>query len=164
MLALTIEDKKAFTKELFMGTMFDRFQCCKVVLHHNVDYHIDGHYNIDFFDSEEQEERRKQTYAFWSELKPFVFQILKGQRLPKSFQIVLCAAPASIAQMLATSASVLTPEQVEGLYLNLHYKEDVLSLTTGSAYRVFTMDKSLDRVFEDAVVKLIRTHGIAFLQ
>lgn len=164
MLALTIEDQKQFTKELFMGTMFDRFLCCKVMIHHNVDYTIDGHYNIDFFDSEERNEKEQLTYAFWWEIKPLVFQMIKGHRLPKGFQIVLCASPSSIAQMLEKCPSSLSKEQVEGLYLNLYYKDDILTVTTGGAYSIFTMDKSLDHIFEEAVIKLIRTHNITFIQ
>lgn len=160
MLALTIEDKKTFTHELLVGDLFDRFLCCKVVLHHNVDYVIDGHYNPSFFDSEEQENRKQQVYASWTELKPLVFQIIKGKRLPEGFQIVLAASAESIEKLLQKCPSAIQPSQVEGLYVNLYYKNETLTLTTGSSYTVFTTDRSLEQLFEDAVIKLIRSKDI----
>lgn len=160
MLALTIEDKKTFTHELLVGDLFDRFLCCKVVLHHNVDYVIDGHYNPSFFDSEEQENRKQQVYASWTELKPLVFQIIKGKRLPEGFQIVLAASAESIEKLLQKCPFAIQPSQVEGLYVNLYYKNETLTLTTGSSYTVFTTDRSLEQLFEDAVIKLIRSKDI----
>lgn len=162
MLALTIEDKKKFTHELLVGDLFDRFLCCKVVLHHNVDYVIDGHYNLSFFDTEEQEAKKQQIYASWAELKPIVFQIIKGKRLPEGFQIVLAASTESIEKLLGKCPSTIKLHQVEGLYVNLYYKNEALTLTTGSSYTVFTMDNSLDQLFKDAVVKLIRSKNIVF--
>lgn len=162
MLALTIEDKKKFTHELFVGDLFDRFLCCKVVLHHNVDYVIDGHYNASFFDTEEQEAKKQQVYASWVELKPIVFQMIKGSRLPEGFQIVLSASPESITRLLEKCPSTIKLHEVEGLYVNLHYKNGLLSLTTGSSYTVFTMDNSLEQLFKDAVIKLIRSRDIVF--
>ena len=91
MLALTIEDQKLFNRELFAGTAFDTLRCCKVVIHHNVNYTIEGQYNPDYFSSEEKDAKKQQVYASWSEIKPIAFQVIKGNHLPIEFQIVLCA-------------------------------------------------------------------------
>lgn len=162
MLALTIEDKKKFTHELLVSDLFDRFLCCKVVLQHNVDYVIDGHYNPAFFDSEEQDSKKQQVYATWAELKPIVFQIIKGNRLPEGFQIVLTASRESIKKLLEQCPSTIKPHQIEGLYVNLYYKNETLTLTTGSSYTVFTMDNALDQLFKEAIIKLIRSKNIIF--
>jgi hypothetical protein len=162
MLALTIEDIKSATRELFVGDLFDRFLCTKVVIHQGVDYTIDGKCNLEFYDTEEQETRAALVYTAWEEIKPIAFQMIRGHRLPLSFQIVLCAAPSSVEKLLKHTPCPLTQDQIEGLFINLHYKDERLTLTTGSSYTVFTMDKSLDHAFEDAVKKLIRTRDIAF--
>ncbi len=162
MLALTIDDKKLFTKSLFVDNLFDHFLCCKVSINKDVSYTIDGHYNMQFFDTDEQEYKKQQTYAAWTSLKPIVFQMIKGERLPLSFQIVLCVSKQSLVHILKSCESPLTIDQIEGLYVNINYKDDVLTLTTGSALTIFTPDRSLEMSFEDSVIKLIRKAGILF--
>lgn len=167
MLSLTIsdkEDKKNFIHQLLVDEMFDRFLCCKVTLHHNVDYHIDGHYNVDFFDTDEQADKEGQMYASWAELKPVVYQMMKGKKLPLRFQIVLCCSTASIEQMLKNVSFPLSISQIEGLYVNINYKDESITITTGSAYTSFVLDKSLDFAFEKAVKQLIHNHNIVFTE
>lgn len=162
MLAFTIEDQKIFTKELLTGTAFDNLLCSKVVIHHNIDYVIEGRYNLDFYSGEERDEKAICGFASWAEVKPHIFQIMKGKHLPLSFQIILRASQQTITKLLASSGSSLLPEQVEGLFLNILYNDNQLSITTGSSYSLFTMDKSLELAFDEAIKKLITRLNIAF--
>ena len=160
MLALTLPDQSIFMQEMINGTLFDHFLCSKVVLHHNVDYVIDGRYNLDFFDSDERAQKEAQQYCSWTECRSIIFQMMKGSRLPQSFQIVLAATRESMEKLLEKSPGTLTIDQVEGLFLNINYQNHTLHLTTGSSYSVYTMDRSLDQLFEEAVVKLLQLHHI----
>ena len=162
MLALTIEDQKLFTRELLTGTTFDSLLLSKAVIHHNIDYVIEGHYNSKFFTKEEWEEKGCNLYAAWEEVKPYIFQIMKGKHLPVSFQIVLRASQQTVEKLLSSSGSSLLLDQVEGLFLNIHYNDENLTITTGSSYSLFTMDKSLELAFDEAIKKLIARSHIAF--
>lgn len=162
MIALTIEDIKAFTKALLIDDIFHSMLCCKITIHHNVDFFIDGHYNMDFFDNEEREEKKEQQYATWEELKPIAFQIIKGTHLPQSFQIVLALPPSAIVSFIEHSKTTIRKEQVDGLYINVHYHDGQLQLTTGSSYSLFTMDKNLDQYLDTWLKKKIASLNIAF--
>ena len=56
-----------------------------------------------------------------------------------------------------------TPADVFGLYLNLQYDGSHVTCTTGTSLRTFTMDKSLDRVWDEMVTKFFRQQQIPVL-
>ena len=87
---------------------------------------------------------------------------MKGKHLPVSFQIVLRASQQTVEKLLSSSGSSLLLDQVEGLFLNIHYNDENLTITTGSSYSLFTMDKSLELAFDEAIKKLIARSHIAF--
>jgi hypothetical protein len=51
---------------------------------------------------------------------------------------------------------------VTGMYINLKYQNQLLSLTTGIAYNVFSTDKTLEIEWDKMVVKFLKQHEIAF--
>ena len=53
-------------------------------------------------------------------------------------------------------------ENVFGCFLNFQYKDGKLLLTTGTSLKIFTMDKSLDRVFDEEVRQFLLKNEIAF--
>ena len=44
---------------------------------------------------------------------------------------------------------------ITGIYINLRYQNQLLSLTTGIAYNVFSTDKSLDAQWDKLVMKFL---------
>ena len=57
--------------------------------------------------------------------------------------------------MLEKAGSAVAAEQVEGLFLNINYEADKVTCTTGTSMAVFTLDKSVDRVWDEAVEKFL---------
>jgi hypothetical protein len=47
----------------------------------------------------------------------------------------------------------LAPENVGALFYNIYYDDGKLQVTTGSSIRVFSLDKSLDNLWDDTVEK-----------
>ena len=68
--------------------------------------------------------------------------------------------------MIADHALPLEIENVFGCFLNFQYKDGKLLLTTGTSLKIFTMDKSLDRVFDEEVrqflLKNAGKYGLTF--
>ena len=58
--------------------------------------------------------------------------------------------------------SGLLPDQVGGLYLNIQYENGEMYCITGTSLQVFTMDKSLEREWDESVRQFLKKHGIAF--
>jgi len=48
------------------------------------------------------------------------------------------------------------------MYINLKYQNQLLSLTTGIAYNVFSTDKSLETEWDKMVVKFLKQHEISY--
>ncbi|MCR4716315.1 MAG: DUF5721 family protein [Lachnospiraceae bacterium] len=162
MLAVSIKDIKQFMREMFVGELFDNFLLVKANINHDINYEIDGHLNSDFFDSEEKENMLKDSYKQWSQLKSLITTMIKGNKLPLNFNIVLTTSKKSLEILFNSSSHDFTIDQVEGLFINIIYKNEELLITSGSSYSVFSMDKSLDNAFENAIKRLLASKSIDF--
>lgn len=162
MIALRIEDLKAFTKQLFIGETFDSFLVREAEIVTFNRFSIDGKVRQGYYSEEELETSQIERYSSWKVLRPFCFSLIKGSRLPESFHIVLQLAPAKVARFLSGRGLAFTEEQVNGLYINVRYEEKVLLLITGTSISQFTMDKSLDREWDAAVMQFLKAKMIAF--
>ena len=159
MLSIPIQDIKSFMSHLMVGESFDRFYLIEATIKMGVSYYIDGHLNKDFFDTDIRE-NLSRDYCYWKEVRPKVFSFIKGKRLPLGCKIVLSLPKSYLSHLIKESGGTLREEDIEGLYLNIIYDPDHLILTTGISYRVFTMDKSLEHVFEDYIRSYLLGLGI----
>ncbi len=157
MLALKVTDLKTFTNEMFIGEIFDNFLCVKASINHDISYNIDGHLNNEFKNPEDED-----SYISWKKLKPLIFSMIKGNKLPIGFNIVLGVTKESLNILYNSSTHDYTIDQVEGLFLNVIFKNGEIIVTTGTSYSVFSMDKGLDHSFENAVKKLLISKNIDF--
>lgn len=157
MLSIGITDIKNFMTHLLSKDTFDRFYLVEASLRMGISYHLDGHLNPDFYDSDTVLHR---PYCLWKEAKPLVFHIIKGKRLPLGCRIVL-AFPDMLKQaLLRESHSSFQPEDIEGIYLNIIFEPGSLRLTSGISYRAFSLDKSLDHCVEDHLQGFLKEKGI----
>ncbi|MGN0252434.1 MAG: DUF5721 family protein, partial [Oliverpabstia sp.] len=153
MLALHILDLKDFTGKLFIGDVFHRFYLTEASFTTSVTFTIDGALHKEFYDSDNCPER---TCCYWEEVKSQCFSFIKGKRTPLHFKIVFQLSRENTEKLLIQSGLSLKPEDVYGLYLNLQFDGAQLICTTGSSLRIFTMDKTLDHVWDDMVRKFFR--------
>ena len=165
MIALQVQDVKDFMSRLLIGTDFDAFWLCEANVTTFVTYHIDGSLHKEFFDSEQAEmlARTERTFSTWKEIKPFCFSIMKGKHTPLHFKIVFQLSRQNVENLLGRIVLPQTPADVVGLYLNLQYDGSHVTCTTGTSLRTFTMDKSLDRVWDEMVTKFFKQQQIPVL-
>ena len=91
MLAFTVNDTKSFMNLLLKGDTFDAFSFRQGELTTFASFIIEGKRNMDFYTAEEQEAGLSR-YVHWEEMRPFVFQAIKGNKLPKSIKLVFSLA------------------------------------------------------------------------
>ncbi len=161
MLQLMIEDKKKLTELLFLGDAFDRFLVREAHFVTGITVDVDGTLNPDYYDSDEAAALSDNTVASWKSVKSLCFQIIKGKKLPKRFQIVLKLAAADVPGWLARNGLDYAPETVRGLFFTLRYENQILSCTSGTSLSVFTMDKRLDEAWDRQLVQFFRHLQIA---
>ena len=123
---------------------------------------IDGKVRHGFYSDEELEEGKIEAYSSWKALRPFCFSLIKGSKLPESFAIVFKLPPANVERFLKDRGSSWLPEQVGGLFINVRYEEQVLSCITGLSMNQFTMDRTLEREWDDSIKAFLKKEEIAF--
>ena len=113
----------------------------------------------EFFDSEQKPMR---TYCLWEDVQAQCFSIIKGKRTPLNFKIVFQLSSSNVEKLLSQSGIALKPEDIYGLYLNCQFDGKQLLCTTGTSLKIFTLDKQLDRVWDEMVRKFFRKNQVAF--
>ena len=108
---------------------------------------IDGFLQKDFFD-----EQPTEAHARWKDVREHCFRIIRGQRTPLNFKIVLSLAPSHFDTFLKKEQLTgFTAGDIQGLYLNFHYDGTDLHCITGTSLRTFTLDKSLEHAWDQYV-------------
>ncbi len=164
MVALEIEDQKKFTSELFVGTLFDKFLLREATVVTFNSFHVDGRIRQGYFSDQELELGRIEEYSAWAMVKSYCFSLIKGKRLPESFQIVLQLPPQAVERFTQSGSFGLKAEQIRGLYLNIRYEDGRISCVTGTSVNVFSMDRSLEQGWDDAAAGFLKRGGIPFVR
>lgn len=148
MIALTVDSIKEFMHMLFKSSEFNNYLVHKASATTFTSFEISGDLNPDYFDEDNRPERK---YCTWEEVRPFVFSVIKGSKLPKNMKIVL-AAPYDLMESLSNNASVL--------FINIIYEKGILTVITGSSVKNFTLDKSHEFIWDEYVEDLLKNNGI----
>ncbi len=153
-----LEDVKAFTTHLFLQPTFDRFFLREATFKTAATFSIDGSANADYFDSDAQ----IYEHVRWEAIRPLAFSIIKGNRLPVGFQIVLYPDEETLTELGGEQIlEIASRRNVTRFYLNLSYKNRLLTCTTGTSYAEFTVDKSAEEAWDQAVRALLSRMQIA---
>lgn len=160
MVALKVEDMKQFTSGLFIGSLFDNFLVREADIVTFNAFHMDGRIRAGYYTEEEAEEKGIGEYSAWKTVKPVCYSLIKGRRLPGSFQIVLQLGRGQVEHFLASRHLSVRAEQVSGMYVNIRYENGELYCVTGTSINFFTLDKSLDEEWDEAVKGFFRKNGI----
>lgn len=156
MIAFSLTSIKEFMSQLLLSETFDSFSFIEAeIVTFNI-FRIDGLIQKDFFDTGAD----LPEYSPWKNVREYCFSIIKGRRTPLSFRFVFSLSRKNIEQLIIRSSLSVRPEDVQGLYLNIHYDGRQLSCVTGTSFQTFTMDKSLEHVWDEMAEKFFLQKGI----
>lgn len=164
MVALKIEDIKSFTKKLFMGDTFDSFLLREATVVTFNSFSIDGHIRQGYYTEQELEENKIEELSSWAVIKPICFSLIKGKKLPGSFQITLQLSPEQVEQFLVHSQVGLAAGQVNGICMNIRYDDYILYCVSGISLNIFTLDKSIDVEWDEAMRLFLKQNDILFTE
>lgn len=153
-----IEDVKKYMQDLLTDSRYDSFYMYEVRLKTSLDYYINGRLNHNFYITDVSEETEdmpdaNQEYIYWKDIKKKVFDLIKGKRLPISFRLILMFNQENVIRLIEMNNIPIAPENVGALFYNIYYENGILQVTTGSSVKVFTLDKTLDHLWDDTVEK-----------
>lgn len=164
MIALKLTDIKTFMTQLLKTDTFDHFLLQEAVITSAASFVIDGHLNKDFYSTDELEELELTGCRAlpFSMLRGNCFDLIKGKKTPSFFKFVFLLSPSNLEKTLVSLHSSFTVQDITGVFLNLKYQNQLLVLTTGVSYAVFSPDKSLEREWDVLVTRFLKQHKISF--
>ena len=164
MLALRLTDVKDFMNKFLRSETFDHFLLQEGVITSGASYVIDGHIHSDFYTSEEMEELEIADCDFlpYGLLRGNCFDLIKGKKAPSSFKFVLMLSPENQKRTMERIGSSYTPADISAMSMNIKFQNQMLTLTTGISYRIFSTDKTLEPEWDKFVRQFLSQHDISF--
>lgn len=162
MQSFKITSVKNFMSHLLMKSTFDNFLLNEASVTTFNTFTIDGTIRKDFYSSEELAELPDTSYSFWSQIKPFCYEIIKGKKTPSAFRFILALDRTATATLVENSGVSLQPSDINGLFLNIKYEQGILTCVTGTSLKIFSLDKSLDQLFDTYIQNFFAANGIDF--
>ncbi len=96
-----------------------------------------------------------ESHIRWKSFRPVALQLVRGTRPPQAFHIVLMLSRRKLQDFITASRCEIDPEDVAGLYINLRFQEEKLTVTTGCALKIFTPDRTLENAWDRQVENFI---------
>ena len=138
MLALSVSDVKGFMVKLLKEEVFDDFQLRNAVINAFARFEIYG--------------ANEDGCALWGVVRPHVYSIIKGDRLPKNIKIILGK------EMRQDGA-----DSPDSLFVNIHFEDGKVNLTTGISKKGFSLDKSDDERWDTQVIRFLEDNEVTYI-
>ena len=159
MISLKILEMNRFMGKLLKGENFDGFLLKEGFLRTGMEYRFQGRVFPEYFDTDELE-KHSEDYTYWGEIKPFVFELVKGKRTPLAFSFTLLLTRDATKELLARR-SVTVGEDSQSLFLQVRFEHGAGHIVTGTARNTFTLDKSLEEAWDAEVQQLMKGMELA---
>lgn len=164
MLALQITSTKQFMNRLLTGDCFSSFLLESALVTTYNTFSIDGRIHPEFYSSEDADFSDKTKYAFsgYLDVQEHLFSIIKGNRTPLSMKLTLLLNPEAMEKLLISGDCTVPRDLLSAFVLNIKYDGEKILLTTAISYEGFTMDKSAEPVWDNAMKKFLSAKEILF--
>ncbi len=152
-------DNKNVMAHVLTKETFDDFLLSEVKISGKAFLHLTGTPTPGFFPEEDVDERGYVSYGL---LRPICLEMIRGQNTPESFTFMFLLPTGKLEAFLDETDSTLQPFDVENLSFLIRFKDGELTLTTGSAFKIFTMDKTINTAWDRWVEQYLNSCGISF--
>lgn len=167
---IKITNVKQFMNKMLIDTAFDSFLISEAVIKTFNSFIIDGHINEDFYSNEELSELAataagegriySRKLSRWHIIKPTVLSLIKGKKTPSYFKMSFYLAEENINKLLSSFESSITANDIEGLSMIVKYDNNELTVTSSATLKIFTLDKSLEKYWDEMVFKFLSSNDI----
>ena len=164
MIALQIQDVKTMMSQLLVHSLFDEFLLNEMNIDTATSLRLDGKLNRAWYSTDEEEALAGRIYSKWSEIKPIAYQFVKGNRTPLAMMIVFQNNEVQTASLIKNGGLPFAVDDINGLYMNLRYDSNGLTIITGTSLKLFSMDKSLEHYWDESVKQFLQKAKIAFTE
>lgn len=158
MISLNLTSQKTFISHLLLKETFDNFQFIEGEIVTFNKFTMDGFIQKNFYEDTEN----LPEYSSWKHLKDYCLSIIKGKQTPLSFRFIFRLSPQNTERLLEQKQLDFQPQDVQGLYLNITFDNNGLKCITGTSLKLFSLDKSLEKAWDEMVQKFFEQKEIPF--
>lgn len=155
MISIEIKNIKNFMSNLLIKDTLDNLLVSEITVVTGNTYTISGAINTSFYTREELDEFNGDKYAPWKNFRPLCYNIIKGSKTPDFLKIIFVLPNSMVKDIIEQNNLDFSPEDIQGLFINLKYQDNRLTCVTGVSMSTFTMDKSLEKAFDKFVSTLL---------
>jgi len=150
MTIVEIVNNKNFMNMLFRSYIFDNFEVREVSIKTFINFEINCTLNKEYYSLTEQENIKNQ-YCLWKDLKPVVFQIIKGNRQPKFIKFIFSLDEVKTQQF---------DSQAKALFLNVTFDSGKILCVSGCSQKNFSLDKKLEIKWDEYIKEFFYINNI----
>lgn len=177
MVSVEITGIKEFMNKLLNSEAFDSFYLEEAVIATFNTFIIDGH--LIKSDTDELPDRPDNfpaggqpagqnngqpspVYSTWKQLRPIVFSLIRGDRVPHSMKLTLHAGSNYMHRLKNRPEASAYAASIKALAVNIRYENGRLRCVTGTSYQTFIMDKTIDNIWDSDFISSLAAMGIKF--
>ncbi len=162
MIALKINNKKDFMSRLLVSELFDKYLVEEASIDTFVTFSIDGRIHRDFYrnDADYTDDKITSDLSSWSEIRQICFELIKGKRTPLGFKFVFHAG-SELKKSIVSEAGIGLSEDQVTLGINIRFSNGEMTLTTGTAFSIFTLDKTIEKAWDEYIPSFLEKSGIS---
>jgi hypothetical protein len=157
MVAFKIVDVKDFMNKLLIGEVFDNFLLVSFEISSFAKVTIDGVRNEAWYEDSEGLGR----YLSWKELRNKVSLLVKGDRIPLTMKAVFRLSETNTEKVAAKLGVNDAVEKDYGLFFNLKFENNEVSIVTGVSVTDFLISKELGNLWDEDLIKFLKYYQIA---
>ena len=161
MIALQIQDKKKMLQVLLESTSFDTFLMQEVSVIRDSSLFLEGRIHPEYQVQQDPVQTEGADFVPWHNIRALLASYI-GKEFPLSFKFVLQAPAAYTQNLLKNAAFTGDPSTVKGLILTFRYEQEHLTCLTGISLTTFSMDKSIETLWDQGIKKALANMQIGF--
>ena len=162
MLAFQFDEVKKFMSLLFQNNDFDFFLVKEASVQTAVSFSVNGRRNMAFYDDAEAESLPDQRFITWGELKPQIFQMIRGSKTPHFMALTFLLPQDMANELLVKSGAGIKPEQLSGAYINIRFQAGKLRLVTAVGFETFLQGKAFEHEFDRYITQFLNTGQVSY--
>lgn len=149
-----IHDLKGFMNDLFCKETFEGFLLQEASITTFCNYKINGHLVKEYY----KDETLYEDYVSWKKMRPYVFDLIKGKKIPVSFQIMLTMSKKSVKVYVDKLVPDFDYKKVDAMSMLIRFGGQDVKVISSCTISEFTMDKTLERSFDQTVYRFLQKH------
>ena len=152
MIVMLPSNLKQFMRLVLKSSAFDQFEVRQAQIQTFTLFTISGILDKDYYPAT-QRELLERNYCLWQDLRPIVFDLVKGHTLPKCLKVIF--------SLSSQETKAFFPE-ASALFFNLSFENGLLSITTGCSQAQFSLDKTLDTKWDAYMETFLQNQNILY--